>query len=393
MARGPQTVERQRNINPIIPLGVGAVLIIGLFIGVASLGGDDGPTASSVTTTAPTTTAPPPDPIDLADLDVTPFAEQPLSRYVVTYDVVENDLARTERLVVARPYESLNVAERDGALISGTATSRAQLWTYLADRSGWLAIQSELHRAAFDQHPLLAMNAMMQLGLATEGEPDTVLGRPCRTFTVGQPLNGGAAKAPSDAESVEACLDATGLVLREVWSLEGSVVSERVATSVEEDPAIDPAGFDPTPVTEGGAEYEALLATTAEPADAATIAALQVDVVAPASYQLESTVVRTGGAAAGTGVVEVVRFYSDGLNLVEVAEVTVGSGDADLSIGNAIPVTVPDGGPLGDDAEVWFAPEFRASALRVRLSEGSYFEIRGVDPALLVEVFNSISLR
>ena len=93
-----------------------------------------------------------------------PPVDVPLA-YRITYEVVENGLPRVEEWTVRRPYESLVLSRRDDTLLSGTSTSRALLQTYLSDRDGWLPVQPELHRAAFDQHPAAALTAMEVLGL------------------------------------------------------------------------------------------------------------------------------------------------------------------------------------------------------------------------------------
>ena len=137
--------------------------------------------------------------------------------YRIIYDVVENALARIETITVRRPYESLVVSTRDGAIISGTATSRTSLWTYLADREGWLSIQPELHRAAFDQRPLAAMATMVALGRAEErGTASSSVG-PARSSSPAIRSRTPGAIAPTDEESTEVCIDDTGLVLHERW--------------------------------------------------------------------------------------------------------------------------------------------------------------------------------
>lgn len=83
---------------------------------------------------------------------------------------------------------------------------------------------------------------------------------------------------------------------------------------------------------------------------------------------------------------EVVRFYSDGADLIEVAEVTV-SGGAVLSGGGARHVEIE-----GFD-EVWFDPDFRASALRVRIDDVSFLELRGAVPERLVALLSTLTLR
>lgn len=368
------------------------VALAGVVIVVAAGSGDDRGTASSTTTTgptpataAPTTTTEPPEPVDPQQIAVPPFPEEPPASYRITYDVVENQLPRTETITVRRPYESLVRSEREGDLLSGSATSRSRLWTYLADRDGWLVLQPELHRASSDQRPLRAMAMAVGLGRAEEGGTGSFAGTSCRVFVTGQPLGNTGIVAPTEAESSELCIDDRGLVLHERWSIDGTVVVERTATAVEIDPPIDPTSFEPTPAVEDAEGFEAVLSTIAVPADDETLAELQTDIVPPAGFVLDGAVLRAGNPNQGPSTREVVRFWSDGRELIEVAEVSATEGVA-LDHGGAVPLDVE--GP-----ETWFWPDFRASAVRVRLSDTSYVELRGTDPAQLVGLLDTLTRR
>lgn len=371
---------------------VGALVVLaGVVVTVAASGDGATPAATSTTTTTAlqtttTTTAAPPDPVSPEAVAVAPFDERAPGSYRITYDVVENDLPRTETVMVRRPYESLVRSERDGELISGTATSRHRLWTYLSDREGWLVLQPQLHRAAFDHRPLRAMAMAISLGLAEERGVASHVGVECRVFVTGQPLGSGGMAAPSDAESSELCIDDRGLVLHERWTIEGAVVVERTATSVETDIEVDPAVFDPTPRAEDAEEFEAILSTIAVPADEETIAGLETDIVPPEGFVLDGTVLRAGDPQhGGSSTVEVVRFYSNGVDLIELAEVTA-TGGVQLGHGAAMPLDIE--GP-----ETWFVPDLRASAVRVRLSETTYVELRGTDPAQLIGLLDTMTRR
>ncbi len=385
----------RRPISPLIPV-LAALVVCGVVIFVITGSrGDSGPDEAATTTTTATTstttpvTAPPtsapPDPVPIGTIAAEPFPESPPDSYRITYDVVESGLSRVETVTVVRPFESLVVSTRDGTLISGTATSRSRLWTYLSDRKGWLVIQPELHRAAYDQRPLAAMATMVALGRAEEQGTGEFIGRPCRVFVTGQPLSNPGATAPSDAESTEVCIDDTGLVLHERWEENGTVLTERTATEVAVGIEADPAVFDPTPEITDAPQFEALLSTVAVQADDATIAKLHVDITPPPGYELEGTVLRSGSPDEGDSASEVVRFYSDGSDLIELAEVTVPSG-AELDGTNAVPVEI-------DGPETWFVPDFRASVLRTRLSDATFVELRGSNPAQLAALLPTMTSR
>ncbi len=370
--------------------------------GFLAVGGDDEPndatpptTASSTpssteSTPSTTTTTTPPDPVSVDSIAVEPFEERVPDRYRIAYDVMENGLARTEMLAVDRPFESLTTSTRDGAIISGTATSRDRLWNYLVDRAGWLVIQPELHRAAFDLRPLAAMATMVSLGFAEQTGTDEYLGRPCRRFLTGQPITNTGATRASAAESNEVCIDDEGLVLHEKWQIGGSTVIERTVTAVDTDAdnelAFDAGMFDPTPAITDAPEFEAILSTIAVPADEETLATLATDIVPPDGFELAGTVLRSGGPdTGGSAATEVVRFYSNGTDLIEVAEFSVASG-ADLDGGGALPVDI-------DGPETWFLADFRASAVRTRLSDTTFVEIRGTNPAQLIALLDTLTRR
>lgn len=393
MPQRPDRVQRQWRVPAAVPLVVAALVCGALIAAVMTSGGDDPqpvPTTLAPTSTADTsttsTTEPAPDPVDLAALTVAPLPEDPPARYRIVYDIVENTLGRQETWTVQRPFESLVVGTRDGAVVSGSATSRSDLYTYLTDRDGWFSIQPELHRASFDQRPLSAMATMIELGLAESAGTGEYAGRACSVFVTGAPLTSASVSAPGD-ERTEACIDDRGLLLYERWEIGDSLVSERTATSVEIDPAVDPAIFDPEPIVADAPELDALLANIAVEADEATLAELRTDIVVPDGYAFIGAVFRSSTSQTGSGgAAETVRFYSDGVDLIELAEVTVG-GVAELDGGGALPVEI-DG-----YEEVWFDPDFRVSALRARLTETSFVELRGADPSRLVELLVTISLR
>ena len=174
-------------------------------------------------------------------------------------------------------------------------------------------------------------------------------------------------------------------MLHERWQRNGATVTERTATEVATGIDVDPAIFDPTPEITDAPQFEAILSTMAVPADDETIAGLHVDITPPPGFELAGTVLRSGSPDEGDAVSEIVRFYSDGSDLIELAEVTVPSG-AELDGGSAVPVEI-------DGPETWFVPDFRASVLRTRLSDTTFVELRGSDPAQLVALLPTMTGR
>lgn len=383
----------RRQLHLVVPVIATVVAAAALFAVVVAGGSQDDAGPATTTTTSPptvpipeTTTTTAPDPVPVEAIAVEPFAESVPVSYRIAYDVVENELPRTEVITVRRPYESLLRSERDGELLSGDATSTERLWTYLPGREGWLVLQGQLHRAARDHRPLAAMAAAVSLGWAEELGTGTYAGRTCRRFLTGQPLGSTGVRGPTPDESAELCIDDQGLVLHERWEIEGSPLLERTATEVAVDVEVDPAVFDPTPVVADAGEFEALLSALAVEADEETLAALRTDIVPPEGFTEDGAVFRSAvpdrGGSAST---EIVRFYSRGPELIEVAEVA-SPGAVDLSADGAVPVEI-------DGPETWFLLDFRASAVRTRLSESSYVEIRGADPQQLIGLLDTLTRR
>jgi hypothetical protein len=392
-------MARGTRIHPLVPALLAVVVVVGVLVLVVarSTAGDDegaapatAPTTASTTTEAPTTTTTTlPDPEPIEDLLAPGPAVQVPQAYRITYEIVENGLTRTEEWTVQRPYESLILSRRGDTLLEGTSTSRDKLQTYFADRSGWLVIQPELHRAAFDQHPAAAIGAMEVLGLVEVRGQEEHVGRTCTVYRTGQPPSAGEATAPSEEERTDVCIDDAGLVLHERWEIGGSVVVERTATAVELEPEIDPAAFEPGPVVDADDALSRVFSTIAVEADEETLERLETVVPVPEGYTEDGVVFRAsdGGVGAGgasvPGSAEIVRFYSSGPSLLEVAEVFV-DGDADLSSQAAVRVEVERFG------EVWFEPGFRSSSLRARTGESSYVDLRHHDVALLFDVLRSL---
>ena len=254
MARG--TVRpRVVRIHPLVPALIAVVVCIVLVAVVASTTGDDGsPAAAPATTQATSTTTLPeiatttttlPDPVPYEPLLAAALATDPPLTYRITYDVVENGLSSVQSITVRRPYESLVLSTRDGVQLSGTATSRTDLRTYLSDKSGWLTVQKELHRAAFDLRPAGAIGAMEQLGLVEPVGDDEVAGRACTVYRTGEPTNGSGPTAPSSDQTTDLCIDDAGLLLREHWEIDGNTVTDRTATAVETGIDVDAATVRP----------------------------------------------------------------------------------------------------------------------------------------------------
>jgi hypothetical protein len=381
-----------RRVHPLVPALV-AVVVAGALVLVVAARDDDGsaaPATTTTTTTAPTTTTttePPPAPRPVEDLLVEPRPVDAPTSYRVTYDVVENGVPRVEEWTVRRPYEAVQVSTRDGVVISGSSTSRAMYQVFLSNERGWLPVQPELHRPEYDLRAGEAVAVLEHLGLAERRGDEEHAGRTCTVHRTGQPPTAQEVTAPSDSEHTDVCIDAAGLVLHERWVVGGSVVVERTATSVELEPVVDDAAFQPGPVAEDIEELARAFSSIAVKAEGETLDRLRTDVPVPTGYTDDGAVFRAVGSAATPGsAAEIVRFYSSGPDLLEVAEVYV-DGPATVATAGGIPVVVD-----GWD-EVWFLPGFRTSAMRARIDESSYVELRHHDVRLLADVLRSLVRR
>jgi len=385
-----------RRVHPLVPALVAAV-VAGVLVLVVAARDDDAATApapTTTTTTTPstttsttTTTTTTPEPVPVEDLLVDPLPVDPPTSYRITYDVVENGSPRVEEWTVRRPYEAVQVATRGGSLVSGSSTSRDMYQVFLSEERGWLPVQPELHRPEYDLRAGEAVAVLVRLGLAQPRGDGEHAGRRCLVYRTGQPPTASEVTSPADGEHTDVCIDAAGLVLHERWVVGGVTVVERTATSVELEPEVDAAAFEPGPVAEDIEGLAQAFSSIAVEADEETLARLRTDVPVPGGYTADGAVFRAVGSGSQPGgASEIVRFFSAGPDLLEVAEVFV-DGPATVATASGVPVLVE-----GWD-EVWFQPGFRASALRARLDESSYVEVRHHDVRLLVEVLRSLVRR
>jgi hypothetical protein len=105
------------------------------------------------------------------------------------------------------------------------------------------------------------------LDLGAPIETRTVLDRPCEVHRFGASLLTGVYV---DGDTVEACIDADGLVLEEVVTVGDEVVERRLAESVRLDPELRAAtfvleGFEPRSPDDGGGSLQAVEPTSRPP--------------------------------------------------------------------------------------------------------------------------------
>jgi len=97
-------------------------------------------------------------------------------------------------------------------------------------------------------------------------EVRVVLGRRCQVFRLGASLLDGE-YLPGDL--VDACIDADGLVLEEITTVDDEVIVRRVATDVDLDPDLDGVSFEldlpSRPADEGGGSVQRVTPTSSTP--------------------------------------------------------------------------------------------------------------------------------
>ena len=163
----------------------------------------------------------------------------PLKGYRVVYRVTAPGVRRTyESLRVRRPYDGrVDVLEGPtGPIRNGRATSRAHFWQLGKDgvpRFGVVRAPGGPARDAW----LSALHDAVRAGRAEAIGSDRVLGRRCLWFAYRDPAPEVLAKATDD-NRVESCVDGSGIVLREVWTLDGrpARIAEAISVSREASP-------------------------------------------------------------------------------------------------------------------------------------------------------------
>jgi hypothetical protein len=157
----------------------------------------------------------------------------PLDGYRVVYRIVDVAPGSTDRsteiVEVRRPYDGRVAVRRDGRTITGRITSREYFWQVGRDDAiefGVLRPPGGPTRDASFQALLDAVRA----GQAIRAGSDTVLRRTCVWFAYRDPAPEPVVP-PTDDSRVESCVDASGVVLREVWTLRGSAA--RILEAIE----------------------------------------------------------------------------------------------------------------------------------------------------------------
>lgn len=139
--------------------------------------------------------------------------------------------ASVETLEVRRPYGGRIELARDGDVQSGRVTSRTHFWQLDDDGDLRFGVVRAPGGPARDAS-LPALRDAVRAGHADAIGSDRVLHRRCTWFAYRDPAPD-PMYAPTNDARVESCVDAAGIVLREVWTLDGEPA--RVLEAVEVD--------------------------------------------------------------------------------------------------------------------------------------------------------------
>ncbi len=211
-----------------------AVALAGVLVGAAAtalLAGRDGAPGAFERTGS----------VELTGRDVTvdPAAAPVAYRIVYRVEVATADgpAVTTEVVAVERPFRS-HVTVLEGEPPGNDAVQeRVSDLLLLAARSGagdWTALRLAPAIASGDLRLDRAVGAAVDRGLLDAREVRQVAGLACRVFRAGGPLVAGIIEPVVEpGDHADVCLDERGLLLEELWYLDGAVARHRVAVEVE----------------------------------------------------------------------------------------------------------------------------------------------------------------
>lgn len=242
--------------------------------------------------------------------------------------------------------------------------------------------------------PLL--DTLVASGQAERREWRMVLDTPCQVIRFGGPISSGTVAATLDpvVEYADACVSERGLVLEELWVVEGVVQRRRLAVELDEDAAVPASTFEPAssatvepvPVDEGGGSFRPVQPDSAyaapfwvadQPPLARHRGRWAVVVPAASDPNTEETKERRIGAVAD--------IWQEGVDVVVVEQGSTAGGVKPFDLGPG-PRVVVDG--LGEGEVVL---DLRMSELRFRRPGGYFVRVRGtVGPERLEEIARSL---
>lgn len=313
-------------------------------------------------------------------------------RFTITYRVVTGEAETTEVLTVQRPFASRLVvhegASTKGRVLSERASSLGLLGTSSGARWGRLVVPPA--PASADLRPDVALAAAVGSHLVDDLGPATVLGRPCRRYAVGTTVSGGTLTPIKEGERAEVCIDASGLLLEERWTIKGELVRTRRAvalTSGGTEPLDVPAG---QPLTGSG-----LLTRLADNAPVPFAESVTMRVpegfahegrfaVVPPDLSLQDQQTQKESAPKIATVTDV---WTRGADLLILDQGAATGADPFAPSEVAAPLDLPG------FASARLVLDLRASEVRVRLADGGFVRIAAtLPPDELIAIARSLSI-
>jgi hypothetical protein len=152
----------------------------------------------------------------------------------------------TEDVTVQRPFDG-RVLIKEGEPPGGTAQfeGRSSFGMYANYSSAGAAqVAGDAPTVALGDLRLSAsLPDLVDQGLFVLGDRRKLLGHECQVYRTGSPLQSLKITAPTATDYVDACVDATGLLLEEVTVISGKPAQHLTATSIDFDVPVDASTF------------------------------------------------------------------------------------------------------------------------------------------------------
>ncbi len=230
------------------------------------------------------------------------------TRLVYRIDDLAQEPARvsTEVVDVASPQRARSITyaaqSTTGASLGGVAYSeRGQ---YLLKPDGTSALVQDIPPtfAGPAWHLATALDVAAAHGQATAEGTRTVGTRSCTQWRTYEPLDAGPVRAATATDSAVSCVTEAGLLVQEVWTIDGDVVRRRTLVSSGSGPSLVGAGLFPGPAPSGPPQ-QAGLETVKDVADQTLVSALGIPLAsAPLGLPRGRTVAVIQPDPGGAGV-------------------------------------------------------------------------------------------